>query len=229
MYHVIIIEDDPMVAAINRQYVEAASAFQVDKVFKNGIGALEYLKQADTDLIILDYYMPSMNGAEFIDQLHRMGKTPAIIMVTSANDTDIVRSLLSRGVIDYLVKPFAYGRFQTALERFLEMKKYLDNKKGSLDQDALDRILSRPDHTPDSPTQMAKGLNEATLAMIRRFLQDNRNGLFTSEQIAEQIHLSRITIRRYMNYMVDTGELKSVVDYKTGGRPSIKYGYGQSK
>ena len=45
-----------------------------------------------------------------------MGKTPAIIMVTSANDTDIVRSLLSRGVLDYLVKPFEYARFRTALE-----------------------------------------------------------------------------------------------------------------
>ena len=49
----------------------------------------------------------------------------------------------------------------------------------------------------------------------------------TGEQIAEQIHLSRITIRRYMNYMVDTGEIISTIDYKTGGRPSIKYGFGQ--
>ena len=48
-----------------------------------------------------------------------MGKTPAIIMVTSANDTDIVRSLLSRGVLAYLVKPFEYARFRTALEMSL--------------------------------------------------------------------------------------------------------------
>ena len=49
----------------------------------------------------------------------------------------------------------------------------------------------------------------------------NPDGFFTSEQIAEQIHLSRITIRRYMNYMVDTGEIISTIDYKTGERPSI--------
>jgi len=30
-----------------------------------------------------------------------------------------------------------------------------------------------------------------------------------------------------MNYMVDTGEIISTIDYKTGGRPSIKYGFGQ--
>ena len=50
----------------------------------------------------------------------------------------------------------------------------------------------------------------------------------TQKQLAEQIHLSRITIRRYMNYMVDTGELVSDIDYKTGGRPSIRYRYGKS-
>ena len=47
------------------------------------------------------------------------------------------------------------------------------------------------------------------------------------EQIAEQIHLSRITIRRYMNYLVDIGEIVSSIDYKTGGRPSIQYSLGR--
>ena len=47
-----------------------------------------------------------MNGGEFLDALHAAGLTPYVIMVTSANDTDIVRSLLNRGVTDYLVKPF---------------------------------------------------------------------------------------------------------------------------
>ena len=69
-------------------------------------------------------------------------------------------------------------------------------------------------------------MNETTLNMVREYLMANPDGFFTSEQIAEQIHLSRITIRRYMNYMVDTGEIISTIDYKTGGRPSIKYGFG---
>ena len=40
MYHVMIIEDDPMVASINRQYVEATPSFQTDRVFKSGAEAL---------------------------------------------------------------------------------------------------------------------------------------------------------------------------------------------
>ena len=53
MYQVIIIEDDPMVASINKQYVELTPSFRVIKVFKSGIEALEYLNDEDVDLIIL--------------------------------------------------------------------------------------------------------------------------------------------------------------------------------
>ena len=55
MYHVIIIEDDPMVASINKQYVEVTPEFRVDRIFKNGSEALPYLKANPADLIILDY------------------------------------------------------------------------------------------------------------------------------------------------------------------------------
>ena len=223
-YRVIIIEDDPMVAAINRQYTEVTPSFRVEKLFKSGKEALEYLKMQTADLMILDYYTPLMNGAEFIDALHRMGKTPSIIMVTSANDTDIIRSLIGRGVIDYLVKPFEYCRFKAALDRFLEARAALSNMKGSLDQHSIDRLLPYQRQPSETSSQLAKGLSETTLKLIQDFLRDRQDNLFTSEQIAEQLHLSRITIRRYMNYLLETGEIISTIDYKTGGRPSIKYG-----
>lgn len=149
-------------------------------------------------------------------------------MVTSANDTDIVRSLLSRGVLDYLVKPFEYARFRTALERFAAQPGISAGlPRPSLSQNAIDQLFAGPDPAADSVPQLSKGLNEATLNMIRRFLAEHPEDLFTSEQIAEQIHLSRITIRRYMNYLVDIGEIVSSIDYKTGGRPSIQYSLGR--
>lgn len=225
MYRAIIIEDDPMVAAINRQYIENTPGFQVQGVFKCGCDALEYLKTQDTQLIILDYYTPLMNGAEFIDQLHQMGKAPSIIMVTSANDTQIVRGLMSRGVFDYLVKPFEYVRFKAALNKFSQAQALLGNTKMCLNQDDIDRLWMPTEPSPAATATLAKGLNDATMSLIRNFLRENPTAMYTSEQVAEQIHLSRITIRRYMNYLVETHEIASTIDYQTGGRPSIKYRY----
>ncbi len=126
MYQVIIIEDDPMVAAIDKQYVEADSQFRVVRTFKSGGEALAHLPKLKADLIILDYYTPGMNGTEFVDQLHTLGESPFIIAVTSANDTHIVQGLLARGVLDYLVKPFQFPRFRQALDRFLQARRLLE-------------------------------------------------------------------------------------------------------
>ena len=123
MYQVLIIEDDPMVASIDRKYVEMTPGFQVLDTIPDGSRALDSPLLAKADLIILDYFMPRMNGDEFIDRMHHAGHTPSVIMVTSANDSGIVTSLLSRGVTDYLVKPFEYDRFRDALLRFDRLKK----------------------------------------------------------------------------------------------------------
>lgn len=160
-YRVLILEDDPMVAAIDRQYVESDRHFQVVQVCKSGGQALEYLAHQDVELIVLDYYTPEMNGQEFLDHLHAMGRAPAVIMVTSASDTDIVRSLLSRGVQDYLVKPFEFARFRQALDKFLQRQKLLSNS-GGMDQRAIDQLLQSQDGEESAP-QLSKGLNGATL------------------------------------------------------------------
>lgn len=224
MYRVIIIEDDPMVADINRRYLERDADFSVEGIFKNGIPALEYLvKKNPVDLVLLDYYTPQMTGGEFLERLHNMESFPSVIMVTSANDADIVGRLLARGVVDYLVKPFEYSRFKAALERFKKHHAMLaDRENQELGQDEIDRLLAAGQ--PAAPeTELAKGLNEATLQKVRRVLRQHAGDMFTAEQLAERVGLSRITIRRYVGYMVETHQIASAIDYQTGGRPSILY------
>lgn len=222
MVSVVIIEDDPMVAAINRQYVENTPGFAVEAVFPSGVGALEYLKGHDVPLIILDFYTPMMNGMEFVDRLHGMGKAPAIIMVTSASDAQTIRQMFLRGVVDYLVKPFEYKRFQEALERFRQSREQWEIQETALDQAAIDRMTVGTGQ-PAVSEPLAKGLNAATMQMIREFLQAHRGEGHTSEEVAEQVRLSRITVRRYMNYLTEIREISSRIDYQTGGRPSIQY------
>lgn len=223
IYHTVIIEDDSMVAAIDRQYVESDKRFRVDRVFKNGVDALEYLGENSADLIILDYYMPVMTGREFLDRYHAQGGCAGVIAVTSAGDADIVQEMVSRGVLDYLVKPFEYFRFQKALEHFVHMRESIGTQSDSLNQETIDRMLHQRGTDDGKSSQLGKGLNVATLKTIRDFFEENGEASFTCEQIAGRVHLSRITVRRYVTYMTETGELVGTVDYQTGGRPSIRY------
>lgn len=225
MYKVIIVEDDKMVAAINRHYVEMNPSFCLAGIFFNGWDALQYLKKHIVDLVILDYYMPIMNGQEFLQELKKMEQRPNVIMVTAANEVDTVQRLLDFGVTDYLVKPFEYIRFEQALKRFIRKRNMWGESSISMSQDEVDRVLFSDEAKHDGRKQLQKGLQEHTLETIRLYMRENKEHSFTSEEIAAHIRLSRVTVRRYLNYLTDIHEIASSVDYQTGGRPSIKYQY----
>ncbi|TCK89130.1 CitB family two-component system response regulator MalR/two-component system response regulator DctR [Natranaerovirga hydrolytica] len=221
MYKVIIIEDDPMVASINKQYVEVNPLLKVVHHFSNGHEALAYLKDHTADLAIMDVYMPVMDGMDLLKEIRKTQKEIDVIMVTAANDSTHIQHFLHLGVIDYLIKPFEYKRFNHALQRFMEHRKRLSQEIFS--QQQLDSLLDCPiGHTLEQEA-LSKGLQEKTLATILSYMKQHSGEPLTSEKIADQVGLSRVTVRRYMNYLVDKKQIISDIDYTTGGRPSIIY------
>ncbi len=87
MYQVVIVEDDPMVAMLNRRYTEKDPRFQVCRECPDGRAALEYLRSHPADLVILDMYMPQMDGLDVLRQLRAAGVSTDVIMITAASDT----------------------------------------------------------------------------------------------------------------------------------------------
>ena len=223
MYQVIIIEDDPMVASINRQYVELNKYLKVTGQFSNGKDALNYLKDHTADLAIMDVYMPVMGGVELLTEIRKLHKLIDVIMVTAATDASHVKKLLGLGVIDYLVKPFEYIRFNHALARFMEHQELL--KQETFSQEQLDSLFEVSAGTASQQEVLRKGLQEKTLDTILSFMREHPADSFSSETVAEEVHLSRVTVRRYMNYLLDKKQIVSDIDYTTGGRPSIIYRY----
>ena len=86
MYKVLIVEDDPMVAMINEQYIKRNKNFELVGKCSNGSSALDFLDNNDVDLLILDVYMPKMDGFETLRRVRNKKITVDAIMVTAAND-----------------------------------------------------------------------------------------------------------------------------------------------
>ena len=223
MYKAMIVEDDPMVASINQQYLERNQNLKIVGQFRNGQEALEYLEDNGTDLAVVDYYMPIMDGLEFVRKCHEKNIKTDVIIVTAANTAQDISEFLQLGIVDYLVKPFTYERFQKAIDKYL-YRKSLAKQDKTLDQAEIDRLLSQnQDIRPAEKVVLEKGLQEQTLERIRTYLEEHKGTFMSSNEIASEVNLSRITVRRYMNYLVENREIISQIDYSTGGRPSIKY------
>lgn len=219
MYNVLIVEDDPMVSMINEQYVRKNKNFAVKSICKNGQEALDFLEKNSVDLIILDVYMPIMDGIETLKKIREKKIHTEVIMVTAANDTSTLEETMHLGVIDYLIKPFAYDRFQISLEKFAAKEKALRETK-IVNQNYIDNIIHNSAKSSDK--DYPKGIQKKTLEKIHDFFLENK-GWLSGDFIAEKTGLSSVTIRHYTNFLEKNGEIVQSINYETGGRPSILY------
>lgn len=222
MYKVIIVEDDPMVAMINTHYVEQDNRFSVVKSFRNGNDAFNYLSNNQVDLAILDVYMPVLDGLSLLKKIRTAEINTDVIMVTASNDKTTLDAVLNYGAVDYLVKPFVQERFQQALEKFA--KHY--NQKNNicvLDQKKIDEILNSEQTSVFDNLEFPKGIQEKTLNKIRTYLKENAKETHSAEQLAKLLDISKVTIRKYMHYLTQNGEILEQINYDTGGRPCLIY------
>ena len=229
-YKVLIVEDDPMVAMINEQYVGKNPDFTVAGSCRNGKDALDFLASNKVDLVVLDVFMPYMDGIETLKKIREQNISAEVIMVTAANDTSTLEQTMNLGVVDYLIKPFALERFQIALEKFAAKAATL-NKAGTLDQSSIDSIISGgagPGGVPaDSritshKSVLPKGIQEKTLETIKDYFSKNPDWQ-SGDTVAQKLGLSIVTVRHYLTYLVEIHELKEDMNYGTGGRPSMLY------
>ena len=220
MYKVLIVEDDPMVAMINEQYVRRHKDFSVAGKCKDGEAALKFISENDVDLIILDVFMPHMNGFETLRELRKDKQAIDVIMVTAANDRDSLEEALHLGVVDYLVKPFSFDRFKLALDKFISQKRVLSDFD-TLNQSNIDFIIDKKRKQPQE--LFPKGIQDKTLQAILSCLRKNQPEPITSDIISEQTGLTAVTVRRYMSYLEENGLVIGELNYETGGRPCMYY------
>lgn len=217
-YKVLVVDDDPMVADINKHYVEKNKQFSVTGIARNGEEALAFLKDNSADLIVLDVFMPIMDGIETLKNIRNQKLPSEVIMVTAANDTTTLEETMHLGVLDYLVKPFTLERLQISLEKFIA-KDNLIKKNTILDQSKIDSLITLVSIKND---ELPKGIQKNTLETILDCFTSSTNW-YSVDMISEQIGVSIVTIRHYLNYLVQKKVLEESINYETGGRPSMLY------
>lgn len=241
-YNVLIVEDDPMVAMINGQYVAKNSDFTVVGTCRNGQEAISFLQDNSVDLVLLDVFMPIMTGTQILKKIREMKLDVEVIMVTAANDTQTIEDTFHLGVLDYLIKPFDFDRFNISLEKFIS-KKSLVKDNPVMDQKCVDSLISASGFTSkkksaekdsksnktgfkrlldDNAEKLPKGIQKKTLLLIEEFFSKNTEWN-TVDMISKEIGVSIVTVRNYMNYLAQEKIVREDINYGTGGRPSILY------
>lgn len=219
MISVLLIEDDPMVLEVNRQFVEQVQDYKVISSAPNGVEGLKLARKLNPDLVMIDIYMPDLDGLATLKQIRAEGLITDVIAITAAMDVETVRRVLQNGAFDYIVKPFKFERLKKSLENYRQFqKRFLE--KTEVSQSDLDGMLFRKGVTAHK--ELPKGLNRVTLERIRNFLHEQGRPA-SAEEVAEGTGIARVTARRYLDHFEKEGVVTIHMEYGGIGRPTNRY------
>ena len=218
---ILIVEDDPMVALINKRFLENMGFKDILGPVQTEEEIIQILDKENIDLILLDVYLPKKNGIDILKSLRYKKYLTDVIMITAANSVEEVKRAFAYGVTDYLVKPFEFERFEEAINKY-KQKNNLLNKREALSQQDID-VISK---SLEEKIELPKGLNQKTLDRIMEFLKENKGKVWTLREIAYELKISNVTIKKYMDYLEDIKKVNVTLTSGNVGRPEYKYTLG---
>lgn len=220
MISVLVVEDDPVAGEAHELYVGRVPGFEVVGRARTGQDALRFLERQAVDLVLLDLRLPDMDGLQVARALRTAGSAADVIAVTSARDLGIVRASVASGVVQYLLKPFTFAAMREKLEHYARFRESLGHDREASGQHEIDRAFAALRGV--DRTSMPKGMGEETLGAVVSVLRAHPEGASAGE-IGSAAGVSRVTARRYLEYLVDHGVVVRRPQYGGVGRPEMTY------
>ncbi|MHA7277665.1 response regulator [Arthrobacter sp. Hz1] len=221
---VLVIEDDTITAEAHAEYVRRLDGFTLVGVAHNGSEAMTFLGSGAerVDLVLLDMNLPDIHGLDIIRRIRGAGLPTDVIAITAVRELHIVRAAISSGIVQYLIKPFTYSAFSDKLASYRSFRENLVAQASSTTQSEVDNALAAL--RPPAQGSLPKGLSDETLKGVILLLK--RGGTAVSAvEVAADLALSRVTARRYLEYLADQESARRAPRYGTRGRPEFEYSW----
>lgn len=215
---VLVVEDERLAAEAHASYVERVAGFELAGVARSAGAAARFLENDEVDLLLLDMHLPDGHGLGLVQRLRAAGRLVDVIAVTSARDAEVVRHAVAQGVVLYLLKPFTFAGFRDKLEQYAAHRARFGAGGEEYAQDQVDELFG----SRSSAAALPKGMSADTLREVTRVLREATEGHSASE-VADLVGASRVTVRRYLEHLADSGSAERTSRYGGGGRPELEY------
>ncbi|WP_353893641.1 response regulator [Proteinivorax hydrogeniformans] len=216
--NILIVEDDPMVRDINAGFLRKINSNYKIYEASDVKSAKEVILSNSLDIVLLDIYLGEINGPALLKWIRDKELNVDVILITADNSAETIEMVLRLGAIDYIIKPFNFERFKQALNNVINRRRQLKSGE-KITQDTLDKWIKK---AGDKDLVQEKGINTSTYQTIKKFIKQS-NAPLTAQKVSDSTDLARVTVRRYLEYMVEEGLVKEELNYGKVGRPQKSY------
>ena len=229
---VLVVEDEPVASAAHAAYVGRMAGFMLAGTAPDGQSALRLLTELTAagqpvELVLLDMNLPDLHGLDIARRMRAAGILADIIAITAVREVAIVRSAVAIGVVQYLIKPFTFATFEDKLSSYRLFRQQLTSRESGAgrtgaSQSEVDQAFASLRAPSEMP--LPKGLSVSTLDSVRDYLKQH-SGSVSATEVMAALGMSRVTARRYLEYLADAGIASRAPRYGTPGRPENEYGW----
>lgn len=190
-----IADDHPLIIVGIEKLLQQEEKISIQGTFSDGQKLLEGLQQQQPDVLLLDIYMPGMNGYELAATLSRMYPKMRILALTNNEDVDSVKHMLSQGASGYILKTAAAATLIGAIKIIFTEGRYLDPV---MNERLLQFSISG---------QQDSGMLKLTRREkeILQLIASN----YTSREIADKLFLSKRTVDNHRFSLLTKLEVKN--------------------
>ena len=185
MEKILIVEDDELIAELERDYLEV-SGYEVVLAFDGEAGLREFQKGCDA--AVLDIMLPKKNGFELCREIRKTSDIPILLVTAKKEDIDKIRGL-GLGADDYVVKPFSPAELVARVKAHIGIHARLGQREqGSRQEECLAfgdlKIYPKAYRVFLKDKEIALANREFELLL---FLASNPNIVFSKETLFERI------------------------------------------
>jgi two-component system, NarL family, response regulator NreC len=197
---VLIVDDHAIVRAGLRALLNSESGMELVAEAENGEQAVQFSKELQPDVIVLDLNLPDLDGIQVTRRIKYEQPSVRILILTVHEDEALLREAIRAGASGYIIKHAAENELISAIHTILMDEIYIHPKM-------IRTLLGTPESPKPPPGQPIEILTPRELDILQFLIQG-----YTNRQIADELSLSVRTVEGHRSNLSAKLGLHSRVD-----------------
>ncbi|HTY37823.1 MAG TPA: response regulator [Bacteroidota bacterium] len=203
--NILIVEDEPAIAQSFNHILKRSLEYNYQvKIVSSAEDALESLKKTGAfDVILLDFYLPGITGADFLKALRTRDSDTVVIVISASQDYRIVHDIFKLGADDYITKEELSNPYvlEKSILAGLEKREYQkDARRNEITRqriDAITTIIRTVHHELNNPMAIIDLTLSKVYASPERLDSQLKSHL---KEIQDNVDRMSDILRRLMNF-----------------------------